>query len=337
MKEQGRRTLLMAFRVLVSVTLLAYLVREVDPAQLLVAWQTIILPFVLLAAGLQLLGVLINALKWWVLIRSSGQHVSYPWTVRTYFIGQFFSNFLPTMIGGDAVRMYQLNLRIRQPSIAVTSVFVERLTGFVALNVIAITALQLSIERFADAPELYRAAIGCIAVASAGLLLALCVAPLTRLLGHLYLPNMFNWHGKLELIAQSLASYYASRGSLALALLLSSAYQLVWIGSNYTLARALRIDVSLAFMALMVPISDIIGLIPIFLNNLGAREGTFVVLLGQLDITKEVALSLAFLIFVVRMAVSVAGGLLYILSGLADIAPVIGQDRPIDTTLTGKP
>ncbi len=337
MKEQGRRTILVALRVLVSVTLLAYLVREVDPAQLLVAWQTVILPFVLLAAGLQLLGVLINALKWWVLIRSSGQHVSYPWTVRTYFIGQFFSNFLPTMIGGDAVRMYQLNLRIRHPSIAVASVFVERLTGFVALNVIAMTALRLSIERFADAPELYRAAIGCIVVASAGLLLALCAAPLTRLLRHLHLPNMFNWRGKLELIAQSLASYYAARGPLALALLLSSAYQLVWIGSNYALARALRIDVSFAFMALMVPISDIIGLIPIFLNNLGAREGTFVVLLGQLDITTEVALALAFLIFVVRMGVSLAGGLLYMLRGLADAAPVIAQDRPIDTTLVEKP
>ena len=55
MKEQGRRTILVALRMLVSVTLLAYLVREVDPAQLLVAWQTIILPFVLLVAGLQLL------------------------------------------------------------------------------------------------------------------------------------------------------------------------------------------------------------------------------------------------------------------------------------------
>lgn len=329
--------MLVALRVLVSVTLLAYLMSEVDPAQLLVAWQTILLPFVLLAAGLQLLGVLINALKWWVLIRSSGQHVSYPWTVRTYFIGQFFSNFLPTMIGGDAVRMYQLNRRIRQPSLAVASVFVERLSGFVALNVIAIAALRLSVERFANAPELYQAAIGCIAVASAGLLLALCAAPLTRLLRHFALPNMLNWRGKLESVAQSLVSYYACHSALALVLFLSSVYQLVWIGSNYALAQALRIDVSFAFMALMVPISDIIGLIPIFLNNLGAREGTFVVLLGQLDITPEVALSLAFLIFVVRMGVSLVGGVLYMLGGLAGTAPVIAQDLLMDTTLVEKP
>jgi hypothetical protein len=103
---------------------------------------------------------------------------------------------------------------------------------------------------------------------------------------------------------------------LALAVFLSFAYQLIWIGINATAARALHLDLAWSHVALMVPISDIIGLVPIFFNGLGAREGTYVVLIGPLaGETAAAALAFSFLVFVVRLLVSALGGLIYLLGG----------------------
>ncbi len=326
MKQQARQKVWITVRIIVSLALLTYLLAQVDPDTLIEAWRNIFIPFLLLAVVLQIFGVAISALKWWLLLRGCGQHVPYLWAVRAYFIGQFFNNFLPTMIGGDAVRVYQLNLRINRPSLAISSVFVERLTGFLALTLIAATSLVLSVEFLKGSPELLLGATWCILIASGGVLLALFASPIAGLLARLRLPNVLNWRGKLQSMSESLAAYYAHRQALALVIVLSFAYQFIWIASNYVLAHALNMDVPFTFMTLMVPISDIIGLVPIFLNNLGAREGTFVIMLGQLGIATELAISLSFLVFVVRMSVSLIGGVLYLLGGLAGSSHHLAKD-----------
>lgn len=312
-----RRNLWVFVRVLVSLGLLTYLITQIDLGKLITIWRGMLLPVLALSLGLQLGGVLLSSLKWWLLLRASGQAVPYWWAVRAYLIGQFFNNFLPTMIGGDAVRVYQLSQQSGRTSNALASVFVERLLGFVALTTIAAVALGSSVALLADAPQMLWGSAICVLVAAVGLVVALCAPLLIRLLVRLRLPDVANWRARLSAVAQALTAYYAYRSTLLLALLLSFGYQLIWIGANYAAARALRIDVSFAFMALMVPVSDIVGLVPIFLNSLGAREGTFVVFFQQIGTTAELALALAWLIFVLRLALSLLGGLLYLTGGLA--------------------
>ena len=63
------------------------------------AWQ--------LAAGLllTLLSRLAVTMRWHVLLRASGEQVSARQTLRLTFAGLFASNYLPTTIGGDVVRL----------------------------------------------------------------------------------------------------------------------------------------------------------------------------------------------------------------------------------------
>jgi hypothetical protein len=312
-----RRNLWVWVRVLVSLGLVGYLIAQVDLGKLIATWRGVLLPLVALSFALQLGGVLISALKWWLLLRASGQPAPYWWAVRAYFIGQFFNNFLPTMIGGDAVRVYQLSQRSGRAANALASVFVERFLGFAALTSIAAVALSLSAPLLANAPQMLWGSTLCVLAAAGGLLVALAAPLLIRLLVRLRLPNVANWRGRLSSVARSLSAYYRYRGTLLIVALLSFGYQLAWIGANYAAARALHLQVSFAFMALMTPISDIVGLAPIFLNSLGAREGTFVIFFRQIGVGAELALALAWLIFILRLALSLLGGLLYLIGGLA--------------------
>src|SRR5215211_3290538 len=154
MKKVPRRTLLVIAQFCISAALLFFLLRQIDLARLIAIWGGLRQPFLLLALVLQLGGVLISALKWWLLLRASGQPAPYFWAIRIYLIGQFFSNFLPTQIGGDAVRVYYLTRRIGRPAIAIASVFVERITGFLALTLIGTVALGFSADRLNNAPQL---------------------------------------------------------------------------------------------------------------------------------------------------------------------------------------
>jgi uncharacterized membrane protein YbhN (UPF0104 family) len=316
MSNATRRRLFVAVQLIVSAALLGYLLLQVDVAKLASLWRDIRQPFLWLALGLQLGGVLISALKWWLLLRASGQDVPYGWTVRTYLVGQFFSNFLPTMIGGDAVRVYLLSRRIGRPAIAVASVFVERITGFLALTTIAIVALSANTGVFADQPRLLAGVAVCILLASAGLAVAFAAPWLVRWAARLPLPDVLAWRRRLRSFAESMSTYYAYRGALALVIALAFAYQLSWVIECYAVARALSLEVAPSFVALIVPLSDIVGLVPIFFNSLGAREGTFVLLLGQVGVPAERALATSFLIFAVRLLASLLGGALYALGGV---------------------
>ena len=49
--------------------------------------------------------VLISARKWQLLLQRAQIGVGFPAAAQLYWIGAFFSNFLPTGVGGDAVRL----------------------------------------------------------------------------------------------------------------------------------------------------------------------------------------------------------------------------------------
>jgi uncharacterized protein (TIRG00374 family) len=246
--------------------------------------------------------------------------VPYGWAVQVYLIGQFFNNFLPTVIGGDAVRVYHASQRTRA-SVALASVFVERLTGFLALTIIAWFGLGASSSALAGEPSIHWSAIWCVLAATIALLFAMTTPLLVRGMVRLPLPNVLGWRERIQKIAQPIADYAQHPRTLLVAMLLSFAYQLSWVATNIAVATALRLDVPWSLMALMVPISDIIGLVPIFFNSLGAREGVFVLLLSLIGIPTASALALSFLIFITRIIISLLGGLCYLYGTTTDQRP----------------
>jgi len=72
-----------------------------------------------------------------MLVRAVHMRVGY-WRLFSYYlIGQFYNLFLPTSVGGDVVRSYQLGKYSGSQSNALASVFVERYTGVLVLLLVA--------------------------------------------------------------------------------------------------------------------------------------------------------------------------------------------------------
>jgi uncharacterized protein (TIRG00374 family) len=327
------RSLWFPLRIIVSGGLLFYLIWRSNPAKIWQSWQHAHLRLVALALVLQFLGVLLSAAKWWVVLRARGEHQPFRWLLGVYLAGQFANNFLPTTVGGDALRIAQLGRRIGSYSQASASVFIERLTGFLALSLIANLALIASYifvtgQSLVTTPLLRLITVGFTLAAVAAMAGSFAAPQLQRLIGP-RLPEVAR--RPMQKITTALADYAPQGRWLALVLALSLLFQVLWVVIHVVCGWALDIDAPLLLYAVMAPITDILGLAPIFVNNLGAREVVFTLYLSQVGVTSESALALAFLLFAVRLAVSVLGGLVVLFGG-ADLS--VAQVKPSEALST---
>lgn len=311
------RRLLTPLRFLISGGLLVYLIWHANPAAIWGVWQSIDLRLLGVALGLQLTGVMISAYKWNVLLGVRDKRQPYPWIFGTYMVGQFANNFLPTMVGGDALRAVQLGRRVGSFSHASASVFFERLTGFLALSLIASVALVLTYfgwfgTHLQTEPLLMWLTAG-FAVAAIGAVICSFAAPQLLAVFGSRLPAVAR--GPLQKVAAALAVYGKDRVALSKVLALSFVFQSIWILMHVACALSLGIAAPLLIYALMVPITDIVGLAPIFVNNLGAREFIFSLYLAQVGVAPATALALSFLVFTTRLSISAIGGLVLLFGG----------------------
>jgi glycosyltransferase 2 family protein len=311
------RQILGPLRLIISGGLIVFLIWQAEPAAVWASWQQADLWLIGVAVLLQFLGVAISALKWGMLLRARGQGQPYPWLLGAYLAGQFANNFLPTTVGGDALRVAQLGRRIGSYSQASASVFLERLTGFVALAVLANLALLWAYFDRTGTSLVTQPALRWLTVlftvAAFGAMAASFTAPrLLRVFGR-RLPEVAR--RPMQKVANALADYFPQGRAMALVLGISFVFQTLWIVIHVICGVALAIEAPLVIYWLMAPITDIVGLAPIFVNNLGAREVVFTLYLAQVNVDAPTAIALAFTIFTVRLIVSALGGLVVLFGG----------------------
>ncbi|NJK79907.1 MAG: flippase-like domain-containing protein [Chloroflexaceae bacterium] len=304
-------------RWIVTGSLVGYLIWQANPLEIWQSLLTVDLPLLLLALVLQFIGIAISAAKWGMLLRARGHRLPYGWLLNAYLVGQFANNFLPTTIGGDALRAVQLRRRIGSLTQASASIFLERLTGFLALSLIVCLALLVAYVQVTGTPlvtdPFWLVVTVGFSLLAVGAAVLSFFAPLILQLFGAYLPAVAL--RPMERVAAALASYFPQGRTLLGVVLMSLLFQSLWVVIHAVCGMALGIDAPLLLYALMVPISDILGLVPVFVNNVGAREIAFTVYLTQVGVSQATALALAFLIFAVRLVVSLLGGVVVFFGG----------------------
>lgn len=309
-----------SFRLLVSLGLLTFLIWQADPIKILEHWSRLNWWLFGLALVLQFVGVAISAWKWGILLDARGQHQPFRWLLAMYLAGQFANNFLPTTVGGDAVRITQLGRQIGSFSQAGASVFLERLTGFVALSVLANLAILWAYLDQAGTPLVTNDLLRWLTVlftfaAIVAMLVSFSAPELLRRFGT-RIPEVAR--RPMEKVAHALAEYFPQGRALLGVMTISFTFQTLLIVMHLVCGLALGIQAPWMIYALMAPITDILGLAPIFVNNLGARDLVFTLYLAQVGVSSATAIALSFTIFTVRLVISLLGGLV-VLSGGANL------------------
>lgn len=118
---------------LLALSLLIYLLSQQGWADILVAVRQISPWKASLALGLMAVSRLLVTGRWHVLLRFAGLKVSYWQSLRLTMAGLFATNFLPTTIGGDVVRLAGAIQLHFDGAICAASLVVDRLVGMVGM------------------------------------------------------------------------------------------------------------------------------------------------------------------------------------------------------------
>ena len=308
-RAAGRTAFLL--KLAVSGALLAVLFWRVDRAAVLRSLASLPLPLFLGCVTLYILGYGISIIRWRCLLRPEGIQVPLWRLSLAYFQAAYFNLFLPTVIGGDIVRGYFIYKLTQGHDASLASVLLDRLSGFAALLLLALTALAVSSGTLRD-PQVAAMILG-VAALFAGLLVVLLSSPLLdRATGLLRLLGLTRFQAKLQGMVDALRRYRRHHRALGEAFGLSLLLQTLIIVTYYFIGPGLNLGVPLLYFFLFAPLTTCLSMIPVSVAGLGIREGSVIYFFAKVGVPAAAALGMSLVWFSLTLVVSGLGGLAFL-------------------------
>jgi uncharacterized membrane protein YbhN (UPF0104 family) len=291
-------------RIVASVVMLAVLLRKVHLSSLFPDWDEHAILF--LAAGLvaTAVGIVLSAMRWSAVLSALGLPAKVRNLLNHYLAGLFVGNFLPSTIGGDVLRVARQSADNGDRPSTFASVVLERLTGWLVLPVITLSAFVINpgLRKLGTATALAFA----LAVSTLVLLsLLLFAAAHPRVGGRLAASE--GWQRFIGAVHLGLDRLRHRPAAVANVLAVGFAYQLAVVASAFLAARALGLDVGPTAILAFMPAVAIAQVLPISLGGLGVREGAFVLFLHPLGVARGEAIALGLVFYGMNLAVSLLG------------------------------
>lgn len=247
------------------------------------------------------LSMVISVSKWQVLLYSQKIDISWLELWHAYWAGLFFNNFLPSSIGGDALRIIWVGKFSHDSAGAAASVIVERILATAGIALVGLSGAIIA---------------GRLDIRAAALLIGLLIVSFL-LLGIILqgrIPTALSRRkGRIIEFLQGMAMHgtrlQAKRKPLIWVLLLSVVFQLMVVAVNYSIFKALGIS-SLAWgdILYVIPITSVAAMLPVGINGYGVREGAYVALLASYQVARGSAFTASLLFAFLVSLCSLYGG-----------------------------
>ncbi len=310
----ARDRVMMVLRVAVSVALLAVLLARVDREALWASVRHASVPWLAAALVVYFVHVLTGAWRWHLLLGAQNVHVPQRELMSSLLVSYFFNNFLPSNIGGDVVRIRDTARPARSKTIATLVILTDRVLGVIGLFLVAAIASTIAFETrgSAGAPILpvwlwAILFVGTAAVAPAVLSptqLSRLLAPLTRL--H---PEWVG--GRIETLTLTLHRFRARPTVLATCFTGAVLVQTLLVVFYLAVVYALHLPVTVWDLAVIVPVSLVVQMLPVSLNGLGLREATFSYYFTHIGLPDHYGVLLSLVAAGLAMLFSLSGAAVY--------------------------
>jgi uncharacterized protein (TIRG00374 family) len=263
-----------------------------------------------------LIGKFLTSYRWQFLLKAQDIVIPLRFLIASVFVGQFFNSFLPTTVGGDAMRAYDTAAQSRESTKSVISVFADRLIGVFALVLLALLALMIGYLSGQDV-SFYLVPVLLVFLLCSLTMLLIFNAKLVGIFGRL-LQSL-----RLSKVAATLdeanQSFQILKGEpliLLIAFLVSLLLQVNVILFYYFIGISLNLGVSFLYFSMIVPIALVVLLVPFSINGIGIREGIFVYLLTELGVATKDAIALSWISFGLMLTQGLIGGIIFALRGV---------------------
>jgi uncharacterized membrane protein YbhN (UPF0104 family) len=303
-----------AFKAIVSLVLLGVLFSRVDVARLWTVARHASPGWLAAGLGLYVLMILISAWRWGLLLRAQRIGLRFHALTSSFFVATFFNNFLPSNIGGDVVRVADTAPAAGSKTLATTIVLIDRGIGLLALVLLAAigssSASDFGPGTAGVAPGMLWAGFGLATVVVTPALLM--PHEFMRLVQPLRIVHPEWVDERIARLTDALSRFRQAPGALAWCFAGAIAVQAVLVAFYGAVAHSMGIAIGFTELAVIVPISFIVQMLPVSMNGFGVREATFGFYFTRLGLPLESALLVSFVGAALIAIVSLAGGVMYL-------------------------
>jgi len=329
--KTSRKWLRLTTQFAISIALLAYLVHLLRLETLKNAWnhagpQTLLIAFVCFV-----IGVLISARRWLLLLHWQGINENLHRLIEVYFIGMFCSLFLPTAAGGDIFRVYDVARRKGATARVLLATLQDRLIGLGAIMFVGLVGtiwFSYSLPSMLVAAVVTTYVVGLVVV---GITLATKWCSFLSRLGE----NQSN--RRLASIGSFLSTLRDARplktSQLVRAAFLALATFVCAVIAQWAVCDAFDADCSPVALCVVVSLVGIVRMLPLSPNGAGVGEGALVYLIGLFGVGESTGAMVALVLLAVQVAVSMIGGVLLLRRMLAGTPLATSVDEDTESAV----
>lgn len=306
-----RKYLLILVKLTVSISLIVFLYRKTPLEQIGTLLSQIDLRYLLPITLLLFVNTLISARKWQIFLKADNLHISLWDLTVSYMSGTFCNLFLPSNIGGDSYRIYDIARQSKQTARSAASVFGDRLSGFLALVILSFVSSLYAARAFGSIQMLVIPTLLFL------LFLLIVVAlvkeePVKKILAVSGVTRIAVVERLVDKLFSSFSSYRRERGLIVRVMLLSFLFQFLLITAVYLMARALGVVLPFYYFSAFVPIITLMEALPISIYGIGVRDYGYVYFFSQVGVGDLQTRSLALFFMATGVCYSLIGGLFFL-------------------------
>jgi uncharacterized protein (TIRG00374 family) len=305
---------LFIFKAAVSIVLLSVLLAQADLRGLWAAVEHASPGWLAAALALYLVMILASAWRWNLLLAAQRISVSARLLVNSFLVATFFNHFLPSNIGGDVIRIRDTTAPAGSIGRATAIVVIDRGLGLLALLLVAAGGASLAAVTAGPRLPLPAPLLWLAFALAAGAFLAVVARPdaIHMVLRPTRLTRHDAIHTRVERLVELVRGFRAEPTALIACFAGAILAQGVLVAFYLAIAYSLAIPISAMHLAVVVPLSFVVQLLPVSVNGFGVREATFTYYFGALNLPVESALVLSLLGAGLVLVFSLSGGLLYL-------------------------
>ncbi len=327
--------LVTAIKAFISLGLMAWLFYKFlsDPIDRAVLFETLTTAnygYLLLALLLFEAAIIVNAIKWFILLRAQGVPVPLGALTNYTFVGFFFNNFLPANVGGDVMRGFGVARYTHRNADAAVSVVVDRIIGLMGYMVSAVIAAlivvgivsrtgQLGGAPASDALIANLTQVQIVAIlgtlAIVGLFAMMLSARLRHLIGLIFEIKFLKPLAPIyEQLSNAFGAYRYQYGALFQAFLLGIANIILTSMVDIAIVAGLNGYIPPLYIFLFNPIIAVILIAPISIGGLGTMSLLYVYFYGLVGVPQTLAFALSLVKQLIIYLGSLPGGVLWLRS-----------------------
>jgi len=285
-------------KIIITIILAKWIINSVDLKLFTNTINTITWPFIVVIMIVSFIDMSIAALRWKVLMRPFKPSFSYIHLLYLSFVAHYYNMLVPGNIAGDVVRALKTS---------VATVFLDRLIGMLGLVIIVLCGIIFSYPMLSELGLMKYIVLVTLILSfiSMSILSRRIIRKfrwISNLLGSLY--------EKIKDVVVSIQLYRNCYREIIEAFAATIGSHLLMITTVYLISRAIGCNAAYFHCLLFVPVIGLISTLPITIGGLGLREASYILLFTQVGATKEQALGMSLIYFMLLFVWAILGAIL---------------------------